>query len=202
MKDEVAGSCALHRSSFILSSVEAWDWTPYLAAPDDAPEAAHRRWYDAGLVDGLPIVPPTPARVRHMYRDAGMDPVRTVAVLEPAVRPVTVYDIAVCATAAGCAPAYLPVVVAAVRAVAEPPFNLLGIQTTTGTATPVVLVHGPIVERTGIRAATDCLGGSGRANATIGRALRLVLRSLAGAAPGGMDTATMGQPAKLGLCFA
>ena len=182
--------------------METWDWTPFLAVESDTPEEAHRRWYAAGLVDGLPVLPPTPARVRRLYREAGLDPVRPVAVLEPAMRQVTVYDVAVCAAAAGCPPAALPLVVAAVRAVAEPPFNLLGIQTTTGTATPVVIAHGPDAVRAGVSGAGDCLAGSTLANATIGRALRLVLRSLGGAVPGAMDAATMGQPGKLGVCFA
>ena len=182
--------------------VDAWDWTPYLAAPDDSPEMAHQRWYDAGLVDGLPIIPPTAARVRRMYREARLDPVLAVVVLEPAMRPVTVYDVAVCATAAGCRPAYLPIILAALRAMAEPAFNLLGIQTTTGTAAPVVIAHGPVAARAGVAGGGDCLAGSAHANATIGRAVRLALRSLGGAAPAGMDAATMGQPAKLGLCFA
>lgn len=185
-----------------IGGMELWDWTPFLATEADTPEAAHERWYAAGLVDGLPIVPPTAARVRRIYRDAGMDPVIALAVLEPAMRGVTLYDAAVCAVAAGCAPAHLPVLAAAVRAVAEPAFNLLGIQTTTGTATPVLIAHGPAAARAGVSGGIDCLGGSARANATIGRALRLVLRSVGGAIPGQMDAATMGQPAKLGLCFA
>jgi hypothetical protein len=182
--------------------MDAWDWGPLLARDDDTPEQAHRRWYDAGLVDGLPMVPPTPARVRALYRAAAMDPVRAVTVLEPALRTVTVYDVAVCAVAAGCLPGYLPVVAAALRAVAEPRFNLLGIQTTTGAAAPVVLVHGPVAQRIGVSGGGDCLAGTTHANATIGRAVRLALRALGGAVPGAMDAATMGQPAKIGLCFA
>lgn len=181
---------------------DAWDWTPFLAAEGETPEDVHRRWHDAGLVDGLPIIPPTRARVRAMYRAAAIDPVGVVTVLEPALRPVSAYDVAVCATAAGCRPAYLPVVAAALRAMAEPPFNLLGIQTTTGTAAPIVLVHGPIAQQIGVSGGSDCLSGSAHANATIGRAVRLALRILGGAIPGAMDAATMGQPAKLGLCFA
>ena len=182
--------------------MEPWDWSPYLASDDETADVAFARWYDAGLGDGLPIVPPTPARVRRLYRRAGMDPARQLAELEPAMRTVSVFDVAVCATAAGCAPEHLPVVAAAVRAVAEPSFNLLGIQTTTGSATPVIIAHGPAALAAGVSGGGDCLGGSAHANAAIGRALRLVLRTVGGARPGGMDAATMGQPAKIGLCFA
>jgi hypothetical protein len=183
-------------------SVDTWDWGPFLARDNEPPEDVHRRWYASGLVDGLPIVPPTPARIRAMYRGAAMDPVRAVTVVEPALRLATVYDLAVCAVAAGCQPEYLPIVAAALRAMAEPPFNLLGIQSTTGTATPVVLVHGPIAVRAGVSGGGDCLGSSAHANATIGRAVRVALRTLGGAIPAAMDAATMGQPAKIGLCFA
>ncbi|MGH2597915.1 MAG: hypothetical protein ACRDJ9_00855, partial [Dehalococcoidia bacterium] len=107
-----------------------------------------------------------------------------------------------CATAAGCASEHLGIVAAAVQAVCEPPFNLLGVQTTTGTATPLIIVHGPVAERARVSGGPDCLGGSTHANAAVGRALRLLLRALGGAAPATMDRATMGQPAKLGLCFA
>lgn len=123
--------------------MDAWDWAPYLATPDDTPEAAHARWYGAGLADGLPIIPPTSARIRAMYRSSAADPVRPVAVLEPSLRLATVYDLAVCAVAAGCPPGSLAVLAAAARAVSDPAFNLLGIQSTTGTAAPVLLVHGP-----------------------------------------------------------
>jgi hypothetical protein len=182
--------------------MESLDWTPYLAGPDETPESAHARWYTAGLVDGLPIVPPTIGRIRALYRSAGMDPTLLLGVVEPSLRPVTAYDAAVCAVAAGCVASHLPLLGAAVRAVCEPAFNLLGIQTTTGTATPVIIVHGLAARSAGVSGDSDCLGGSYHANAAIGRALRLVLRAVGGGGPAAMDHATMGQPAKLGLCFA
>lgn len=178
------------------------DWSDLLAPPDEPVEETHRRLYACGLVDGLPVIPPTAARVRRMYREAGMDPVRYVATVEPALHPAAVYDVAVCAVLAGCAPAHLPIVCAAIQAVAAPAFNLLGIQTTTGTAAPVIIVNGPVARAAGVSGGGDCLGGSVWANAAIGRAVRLALRILGGAIPGAMDAATMGQPAKLGLCFA
>jgi hypothetical protein len=182
--------------------MNSWDWAPFLAAADELPEAVHRRWYQAGIADGLPIVPPTPERVRRLYREAGMDPVHQLAVVEPAMYAASAYDVAVCATAAGCAPDHLGIVAAALQAVCRPRFNLLGVQTTTGTATPLIIVHGPAAPRAGVSGGPDCLGGSTHANATIGRALRLLLRALGGAGPATMDRATTGQPAKLGLCFA
>jgi len=182
--------------------MDRWDWTPFLATDDDTPEQAHRRWYSSGLIDGLPIIPPTLSRVRRLYREAGLDSATFVAVLEPSRLPVSVFDLAVCTVASGCSSHHLALLVGAVRAVCEPEFNLLGIQTTTGTATPIMLVHGPAAQAAGVSGGEDCLGGSSRANAALGRALRVVLRALGGGGPSGMDRATMGQPAKLGLCFA
>jgi hypothetical protein len=182
--------------------VESFDWSSFLATGEESPEEVHAVWHSAGFVDGLPVLPPTSARVRSLYRVAGLDPVRHLGVLEPSQRPVTVYDAAVCAAVTGCGPEHLPVLVAALHAVTEPAFNLLGIQTTTGSAAPAIIVHGPLVASAGVSGGSDCLGGSAVANARIGRALRIVLRSVGGAAPGGMDAATTGQPAKLGLCFA
>ncbi|HEY7295824.1 MAG TPA: hypothetical protein VH916_12335 [Dehalococcoidia bacterium] len=165
-------------------------------------DAVNERLYRAGLTDGLPVVPPTPARVRRMYGEARLDPTAYVGELEPGLVPIRVYQLAVCAVMAGCEPAHLPFLLATVRALAEPAFNLLGIQTTTGSAAPVLIVNGPGAPAAGISGGANCLSGGVRANATIGRALRLILQNLGGARAGGMDMATMGQPAKLGLCFA
>ncbi len=162
----------------------------------------NERLYRAGLTDGLPIVPPTPGRARRMYTEARLDPAAYVGELEPGLAPIRVYQLAVCAVMAGCEPAHLPFLVAAVRAMGEPAFNLLGIQTTTGSAAPVLIVNGPGAAAAGISGGANCLGPGVRANAAIGRGLRLVLQNLGGARAGGMDMATMGQPAKFGLCFA
>lgn len=173
-----------------------------LCALDESFADANRRLQAEGFADGLPIVPPTVAAVRACYRAAGLDPTRIAGELEPSGRPVPVYDIAVNAVMAGCESALLPLLVAAVGAASDPRFNLLGIETTTGSAAVVMLVNGPLAGRLGVNGGGDCLGGSAPANARLGRALRLVLRNLGGARPGAGDLATMGQPAKLGLCFA
>jgi hypothetical protein len=165
-------------------------------------DAVQERLYLAGLTDGLPVVPPTPARIRRMYEGAHLDPTTYVGTLEPGPQPIRVYGLALCAVMAGCDPPHLPFLVAAVEAMAEPAFNLLGIQTTTGSAAPILVVNGPGAARGGISGGANCLGPGVRANATTGRALRLVLQNLGGARTGGMDMATMGQPAKFGLCFA
>lgn len=173
-----------------------------LGAQEESFEEANRRLQALGLADGLPVVPPTMRGVRAFYRAAGADPARVLGELEPAMTPVSVYDVAINAVMAGCEPAHLPVLVAAATAATDPRLNLLGIQTTTGSATVALLVNGPIAARLGISGGADCLSGSQPANARIGRAFRLLLMNLGGARTGGLDMATMGQPAKLGLCFA
>lgn len=163
-------------------------------------EEANERLYALGLTDGLPVVPPTRERIEAMV--GGHDPALVLATLAPLFREATVYKVAFCAVMAGCLPRYLPVLIAAVEAVAEDEFNLLGVQTTTGTAAPLVIVNGPVARRLGINASTNALGPGVRANATIGRALALVLRNVGGAIPGELDMATMGQPGKYTFCVA
>jgi hypothetical protein len=157
---------------------------------------------DAGLTDGLPVVPPTRERVDAMLQGAHVDPARLVTSLPPAYAEVTWQDIAINAVMAGCASAFLPVVAAAVEAIAAPEFNLLGIATTTGSATVCVIVNGPIVSALGLNGGGNAFGPGNRANATIGRAVRLTLQNVGGARPGEIDMATLGQPAKYTFCFA
>ena len=171
-----------------------------VVSPDLDFDAANARLYSLGATDGLPVVPPTGARIEAML--GRRDPGQKIAALPPLYAEATLYKIAICAVMAGCLPEYLPVLIAAVEAVAEKEFNLLGVQTTTGTAAAVMIVNGPIAARLKINAATNALGPGVRANATIGRALALVLRDIGGAIPGELDMATMGQPGKYTFCFA
>lgn len=153
-----------------------------------------------GLADGLPSVVPTQARLAAML--AGRDKELGFGFMPPLFGEITAQAVAYCCVLAGCYPGEFPVVLEAAIATLEPEFNLLGIQTTTGTPTAAVLVHGPAVAALGMNAGTNCLGPGNRANACIGRALRLVLTNIGGARPLIGDMATMGQPAKYGMGFA
>ena len=146
------------------------------------------------------MVPPTGERVAAMVGER--DPRRTVATLPPMQRQATVRGLAVCAVMAGCRPHEFSVLEAATAAVAEPAFNLFGIQTTTGTVTPMLIINGPVVQQLGLNTAANALGPGTRANATIGRAFQFVLRTIGGAQPGRGDKATMGQPGKYTFCCA
>jgi hypothetical protein len=152
-----------------------------------------------GWTDGLPVVPPTRGRVDAML--AGRAPDEVLGEVPPVGGVLTMERLAACAVLAGCEPSYLPVVEAAVRALLDPDFNLHGVQNTTHFAAPVVIVNGPVRQRIGMNAGSNALGFGNRANATIGRALRLVMALTGGGTPGGLDQATLGGPHKLGLCF-
>lgn len=158
---------------------------------------ATRRWSD-----GLPVVPPTPERVREMLRHTDRNPSDVVAIVPPGFGAATVERIAINAVLAGCDPAYLPAVIAAVEAAAAPEFNLQGIQATTNPVAVWIVVNGPAARRLGVNGAFNCLGQGTQANAAIGRALRLVLQNCGGALPGEMDRATHGQPGKYTFCCA
>ena len=155
-----------------------------------------------GWTDGLPVIPPTRERVEAMlaYCQAKGDEV--AAILPIAMDPLTWRDVAINAVMAGCPPSCLPVVAAALNALADDAFNLIGIASTTGSATPMVIVNGPIAAEIGMNAAGNALGPGNRANATIGRALSLSLRNLAQVKAGELDMSTLGQPAKYTCCFA
>ena len=153
-----------------------------------------------GLTDGLPVVPPTAERIATML--GGRDPAAAVARLAPGNGEATLRRLAICAVLAGCRPEVFPVLIAATRAVADPAFNRLGVQTTTGNVAVMLLLNGPIVTRCGFNAGHNALGPGNRANATVGRALNLILRNVGEAIPGRTDMATMGQPAKYTCCCA
>lgn len=158
--------------------------------------------YNRGWTEGLPVVEPTPARVEAMLATVDRDPLEVLGIMPPAQGVVTVQAVAVNAVMAGCSPEHFPVVVAAVRAVLDERFNLYGVQATTQAVTPVLMVNGPIIDELDFNAGHNCLGPKSRANAVVGRALRLCLLNIGGAIPGETDMSTHGQPGKFGLCFA
>jgi len=158
--------------------------------------------FDQGFTDGLPVVPPTPERVLRMLVGTVRDSQEIVASVPPNFAPATVEKIAINAVMAGCRPAYLPVVIAALEAVCTDSFNAHGLMATTMGASPLVVVNGPIRERIGMNMKLGALGQGNRANACIGRALRLILRNIGGAKPGGTERSTLGNPMKFTMCFA
>ena len=169
-----------------------------LASLEDEFEAL----FDRGWTDGLPVVPPTEARVLRMLEGTSRASTDVVAVVPPDLVECTVEKVAVNAVMAGCKPEYLPVVLAAVEAFCTDEFNGHGLLATTYMSGPVVIVNGPVRRAIGMNSGMNALGQGNRANATIGRALQLVVRNVGGGKPGGVDRATLGNPGKYSFCFA
>ena len=170
-------------------------------APDDFDELIEffhaRRWSD-----GLPVVPPTRERVERMLSCTTRKPDEVVANLAPGFGAATVERIAINAVMAGCRADYLPLLIAATQAMTAKEFNLQGIQATTNPVAVWLVINGPIAELLGVNSGINCLGQGTVANATLGRALRLILQNIGGALPGEMDRATQGMPGKFSFCCA
>jgi hypothetical protein len=164
--------------------------------PDDLAE------FNRFFLDGLPLVPPTEERVAAMLRHTRRARDEVVAKVAPAYGAATVEGIAINAVLAGCYPEYLPVLIAAAEAIATPALNLQGMQATTNPVAVFLIVNGPIVQRLGVNSGNNCFGPGAWANATLGRAVRLIQQNIGGALPGEMDQCTQGQAAKYTLCCA
>ena len=167
-----------------------------------APEDEHELCFSRGWSDGLPVVPPTPVRVLRMLGGTSRDSQETVGRIPPNNAACTVEKVAINAVMAGCRPEYMPVVLAAVEAALAPEFAMHGLLCTTWFSSPMVVVNGPAARRIGMNSGVNALGQGNRANASIGRALQLVVRNVGGGVPGGIDRATLGWPGKYTLCFA
>lgn len=169
-----------------------------IASADDVAEFM----FDQGFSDGLPLVPPTPERVMAMLAGTHRGAQDVVAELPPHMGVATIEKIAINAVMAGCKPDYLPVVIAAIEAACTDEFNIHGVMATTMGATPVMVVNGPIRHRIGMNDSLGALGTGNRANATIGRAVRLAIRNIGGAKPGDTERSTLSNPMKFTMCFA
>jgi hypothetical protein len=168
----------------------------------DSPEQIFQEFLDRGWTDGLPIIPPTEEAVTRAVDYVGRDPQTVIANLPPKWGAATIEKIAINAVMAGCLPEYMPVIIAAVEAMAEKPANLTWFQVTTHPSTPLLIVNGPIVKSLKINSGTGAFGPCFRSNATIGRAIRLILINIGGSIPGLSSMSTQGQPSKYSFCIA
>jgi hypothetical protein len=158
--------------------------------------------FEQGWSDGLPVVPPTEARVRTMLAAAKLAPDHQVGYVDHRAVTITAEKVAVNAVMAGCKPEYMPVVVAAVEAIADPAWSYHGPGTSTGGAAVLMIVNGPVARELDINAGDNLFGPGWRANLTIGRAVRLVMRNVIGSLPGLLDRGTLGHPGKLSYVIA
>jgi hypothetical protein len=168
---------------------------------DDA-FAVNERYQQNGWTDGLPIVPPTEERVHEFLQAVQLQPGDVVAIETVRQRPITAEKVAINAIMAGCLPVYMPVLVAILKAMSDEDFNMHGSTASTGGSAPFIVVNGPIRAALGMNATHSVFGAGNRANATIGRAIRLVLINILGCVPGELDRSTLGHAGKYSFCIA
>jgi len=173
----------------------------YISVPSE-PGEMFGYFCERGWTDGLPVLPPTLSAVEQMLAVGGQKSDAALGVIPPLNGVATAEKIAANAVMAGCLPEYFPLVLAAVRGMTRPGYNLDGLQTTTGNIAPLAIVNGPCRNVLSVNYGANVLGQGWRANATIGRAIRFIMTNIGGARPGGFDKSSMGQPAKYTFCFA
>ena len=152
--------------------------------------------FEKGWTDGLPVVPPTEAAVRAMLEAAGLAPDQQIAFITNRQVAVTAEKVAINAVMAGCRPDYMPVVVAAIEGIGDPRWAYHGPGTSTAGAAVLMIVNGPIARALDFNSGDNLFGPGWRANATVGRAVRLVMRNVIGSIPGQLDRGTLGHPGK------
>ena len=162
---------------------------------------AIERLHDRGVTDGLPVVPPTAELVDGFVEASGRPASELVAVVPPNLGRATVEKVAVNAVMAGTRPEYMPAILAAVRAICAEPFALHGVAATTNFASPLLIVNGPVRTALDVNCGAGVFGPGWRANATIGRAVRLVMLNLGGARPGVVSMSTLGHPGRYTYCI-
>jgi len=169
-----------------------------LVTPEADPlEALHAR----GVTDGLPVVPPTAERVRAAVAASGRAGDELIALVAPRLGRATVERVAVNAVMAGCRPEYMPAVIAAVEAICDPEFSLVGVSGTTDAVAPLLILNGPVRQTLDVNSGAGAFGPGWRANATIGRAVRLCWLNIGGAAPGVISMSTFSQPGRYSYCI-
>lgn len=169
-----------------------------LADAEDIVEAC----YERDWTDGLPVVPPTAVRIMRMLAGTDRPAEDVIGHIPPDNVPCTIEKVAINAVMAGCKPEYFPTVIAVVEAALQEKFCMHGLLCTTYFSSPVVIVNGPVSRHIGMNSGVNALGQGNRANATIGRALQLIIRNVGGGKPGGIDRAALGNPGKYTYCFA
>ena len=178
------------------------DQTPTSAATPPDAAALIEQYYERGWTDGLPVVPPTEELVARTLACAGLTGSEVLAEIPQRNARITADKVAVNVVLAGCKPEYMPVVAAAVQGLGTPEFGFHHVVAATSGPSIGVIVNGPIVAQLGINARDNLLGQGFRPNATIGRALRLVIMNVTNSRPGGLDRGTLGSPGRYTLCFA
>ena len=171
-----------------------------LTLPED--EDPYEYCMSAGFSPFLPVVPPTSERVDAFLAAVPHPPDRVVGLVPPCYGSATIEKIAANAVMAGCKPEYMEVLIPVIRAACDERFNLHGVQATTHSATPLIILSGPAAARLGFASGAGVFGNVARANSSVGRALQLVMANLGGALPGEIDMSAMGNPGRFSYCVA
>ena len=159
-------------------------------------------YFEQGWTDGLPVVPPTAEKIGAFLDAVGRSPSEILGTEPVRGRVVTLEKVAINAVMAGCRPEYFPVVVATIEAMLEPEHNLHAVTVSTMGAAPLLVVNGPVVKEIGLNSGVSVFGPGRRANATIGRAIRLTIMNVTGALPGDLDQSSLGHAGKYTWCIA
>ena len=178
------------------------NFTDVTTATWDDALSAIEKGYELGWSDGLPVIPPTTARVAEFIGHSGRNLDDVIGELPERRRVITVEKAAANAVMAGCLPEYFPVVLAAAEAMLDPEFNLVGPSSSMGGAAVLCIVNGPVREQIGLNSRNNLFGPGNRANGTIGRAIRLILMNACAAIPGLFDRSVIGHPGKYTYCIA
>ena len=159
-------------------------------------------YFNQGLTDGLPVVPPTPDRLAEFLDSVNLKPDDIVGIVPVGAIPITAEKVALNAVMAGCLPEYMPVIVTGIEAMVDDEFSLNATAASTSGSSHMLVVGGKVVDELGINYGVNMLGPGARANSTIGRAIRLILMNVCGALPGVLDKSTLGNPGKYTSCIA
>ncbi len=177
--------------------------TSQASVPDPLTDAvqAIEYYYQQGLTDGLPVIPPTESRVMEFLNRAGLEFQEVLGTRPSRNWEVTAGKVAVNSIMAGCLPEYAPVVAAAIRGLLEPSFNASALAETTGASAALIVINGPIREKLDVNSGWNLMGPGWRANSTIGRALRLVLMNVCREIPGVTAKSTFGHSGRYTMCI-
>jgi hypothetical protein len=182
-------------------SSDVTQWSQRVLQVPGASSAVTQLFYKNGWTDGLPFVPPTQDAVTEMLRGTDLRPSHSLGLMAPSNAATTIEKIAINAVMAGCRPTYMPILIAAIEGLLEVDFDLPGVQTSTGAHSPMLLINGPVRGQINVNCSSGALGHGWQANATIGRAIRLVLNNIGGAIIGSTDMTTLGTASNFTYCM-
>src|SRR5262249_5677853 len=194
--------CSAMTARRSTASVSAAWSSSLVSSESHDPAEIIEAYYERGWTDGLPVLPPTEKSVADMLAAAGLHADEVVGTIPARSTVIVARKVAINAVMAGCRPEYLPVVVAAIRGLCHPHFAYNGPASSTGGSAMVLIINGPIARTLRVNSGNNAFGQGTRANATVGRAVRLCMMNVMNTRPGFLDRATLGNPGKYAFCFA